>query len=280
VATVRVGEPFRRRPVCRRVPVPSSRCSHAWSRCSRSCASPSSTSAASSTPGSRTGTPATSGGASCTPTRTRSGCRTRASRSLRGPQRAAGVLAERTYSVWPDLEALMREHGVPQFTVDAHRPSGRSTCSGELSRPSSATPTCSPRSTSPASRARADRTDEHPVVVAGGTRRSTPSRSPTSSTRRRRRRRAGRAGDHRPRREWKARGRPRSRGLLLRLARRAVYVPRSTTSTTCPTAGSVASPRTGTASRGGSASTRSWTSTSGRTRRPARARSAETVHER
>src|SRR6476620_2073364 len=36
----------------------------------------------------------------------------------------AGVLAERTYSVWPDLEALMRTHGVPQFTVDAHRPVG------------------------------------------------------------------------------------------------------------------------------------------------------------
>jgi len=33
-----------------------------------------------------------------------------------------GVLAERTYSVWPDLEALMREHRIPQFTVDAHRP--------------------------------------------------------------------------------------------------------------------------------------------------------------
>ncbi len=33
-----------------------------------------------------------------------------------------GVLAERTYSVWPDLEALMREHSVPQFTVDSHRP--------------------------------------------------------------------------------------------------------------------------------------------------------------
>jgi radical SAM family uncharacterized protein len=32
------------------------------------------------------------------------------------------VLAERTYSVWPDLEALMREHGIPQFTVDSHRP--------------------------------------------------------------------------------------------------------------------------------------------------------------
>src|SRR3954468_22376137 len=35
-----------------------------------------------------------------------------------------GVLAERTYSVWPDLEALMREHRIPQFTVDAHRPVG------------------------------------------------------------------------------------------------------------------------------------------------------------
>jgi radical SAM family uncharacterized protein len=34
----------------------------------------------------------------------------------------SGVLAERTYSVWPDLEKLMRENGVPQFTVDAHRP--------------------------------------------------------------------------------------------------------------------------------------------------------------
>src|SRR5215213_10369174 len=32
------------------------------------------------------------------------------------------ALAERCYAVWPDLEALMREHGVPAFTVDAHRP--------------------------------------------------------------------------------------------------------------------------------------------------------------
>src|SRR3712207_9103300 len=27
------------------------------------------------------------------------------------------ILAERTYAVWPDLEALMREHAVPQFTL-------------------------------------------------------------------------------------------------------------------------------------------------------------------
>jgi radical SAM family uncharacterized protein len=33
-----------------------------------------------------------------------------------------GTLAERTYAVWPDLEALMRAEGLPQFTVDGHRP--------------------------------------------------------------------------------------------------------------------------------------------------------------
>src|SRR6476661_4383472 len=31
------------------------------------------------------------------------------------------TLAERTYSVWPDLAKLMRENDVPQFTVDGHR---------------------------------------------------------------------------------------------------------------------------------------------------------------
>ncbi|HET7327148.1 MAG TPA: TIGR03960 family B12-binding radical SAM protein [Nocardioidaceae bacterium] len=38
------------------------------------------------------------------------------------------ILAERTYSVWPDLEAKMRAGDsagpIPQFTVDAHRPVG------------------------------------------------------------------------------------------------------------------------------------------------------------
>jgi radical SAM family uncharacterized protein len=32
------------------------------------------------------------------------------------------LLAERTYAVQADMEAVMREHGIPQFTVDAHRP--------------------------------------------------------------------------------------------------------------------------------------------------------------
>jgi len=34
------------------------------------------------------------------------------------------ALAERTYAVWPDLEKLLREHGIGQFTVDSHRPVG------------------------------------------------------------------------------------------------------------------------------------------------------------
>jgi radical SAM family uncharacterized protein len=34
------------------------------------------------------------------------------------------ILAERTYAVWADMEALMREHGLPQFTLDSHRPVG------------------------------------------------------------------------------------------------------------------------------------------------------------
>ena len=32
------------------------------------------------------------------------------------------VLAERTYTVWPDMAEQMRAAGVPQFTLDAHRP--------------------------------------------------------------------------------------------------------------------------------------------------------------
>ncbi len=34
------------------------------------------------------------------------------------------ILAERTYAVWPDMEALMRDYQVPQFTLDSHRPVG------------------------------------------------------------------------------------------------------------------------------------------------------------
>ena len=32
------------------------------------------------------------------------------------------MLAERTYAIWPDLAALMRAHGIPQFTLESHLP--------------------------------------------------------------------------------------------------------------------------------------------------------------
>jgi radical SAM family uncharacterized protein len=32
------------------------------------------------------------------------------------------VLCERVYAVWPDMEAKLREHGIPAFTIDSHRP--------------------------------------------------------------------------------------------------------------------------------------------------------------
>ena len=32
------------------------------------------------------------------------------------------ILAERTYSVWADMEQVMRDNQIPQFTVDQHRP--------------------------------------------------------------------------------------------------------------------------------------------------------------
>jgi len=35
---------------------------------------------------------------------------------------ADGLSAERAFAVWPDLAALMREHGVPLFTLESHRP--------------------------------------------------------------------------------------------------------------------------------------------------------------
>ncbi len=32
------------------------------------------------------------------------------------------VMAERTYAVWPDMERVMRDNGIPQFTLENHRP--------------------------------------------------------------------------------------------------------------------------------------------------------------
>ena len=81
----------------------------------------------------------------------------------------ADVLAERTYSVWPDLEALMREHGLSQFTVDAHRPVGAFDLLGvSFSTELGYTNLLTALDLAGIPLDAADRDGSHPVVVAGG----------------------------------------------------------------------------------------------------------------
>ncbi|HEX6344603.1 TIGR03960 family B12-binding radical SAM protein [Umezawaea sp.] len=79
------------------------------------------------------------------------------------------VLAERTYAVWPDLEALMREHGVPQFTVDGHRPLGAFDLMGiSFATELGYTNMLTALDLAGIPLHSVDRTDEHPIVVSGG----------------------------------------------------------------------------------------------------------------
>src|ERR671933_3033729 len=79
------------------------------------------------------------------------------------------VLAERTYSVWPDLEALMREHEVPQFTVDGHGPVAAFDVLGiSFATELGYTNFLVALDLAGIPRRAADRTDEHPLVIAGG----------------------------------------------------------------------------------------------------------------
>ncbi|MGW5052253.1 TIGR03960 family B12-binding radical SAM protein [Actinokineospora sp. NPDC004072] len=79
------------------------------------------------------------------------------------------VLAERTYAVWSDLEALMREHGVPQFTVDGHRPVKAFDVLGvSFATELGYTNLLNALDLAGIPLHAADRTTEHPVVVAGG----------------------------------------------------------------------------------------------------------------
>ncbi|HJY59856.1 MAG TPA: B12-binding domain-containing radical SAM protein, partial [Streptosporangiaceae bacterium] len=80
-----------------------------------------------------------------------------------------GVLAERTYTVWPDLEALMREHGVPQFTVDTHRPVSAFDALGfSLATEMAYTNLLTVLDLTGIPLFSAERTLAHPLVIAGG----------------------------------------------------------------------------------------------------------------
>jgi radical SAM superfamily enzyme YgiQ (UPF0313 family) len=81
----------------------------------------------------------------------------------------ADALAERTYAVWPDLEALMKAHGVPQFTVDGHRPVVAFDVLGiSFATELGYTNMLSILDLAGIPLHAADRTLEHPFVLAGG----------------------------------------------------------------------------------------------------------------
>ncbi|QOS58712.1 TIGR03960 family B12-binding radical SAM protein [Thermobifida fusca] len=80
-----------------------------------------------------------------------------------------GVLAERAYAVWPDLEKLMREHGVPHFTVDSHRPLAAFDILGvSFASEMGYTNLLTALDLAGIPLHAVDRTDEHPIVLAGG----------------------------------------------------------------------------------------------------------------
>ena len=79
------------------------------------------------------------------------------------------ALAERTYSVWPDMEALLRQHGVPQLTVDAHRSVREFDVFGvSFSTELGYTNFFTALDLAGIPLRSADRSDEDPIVIAGG----------------------------------------------------------------------------------------------------------------
>jgi radical SAM family uncharacterized protein len=140
------------------------------------------------------------------------------------------ALAERTYAVWPDLEKLMREGGVPQFTVDGHRPVAAFDVLGvSLSTELGYTNLLNGLDLAGIPVLAADRDDTHPIVLVGGHAAFNPEPIADFVD-------AAVIGDGEQAvgrvtdlvREWKQAGRPRGReGLLLQLAGTGgVYVPR------------------------------------------------------
>jgi len=141
-----------------------------------------------------------------------------------------GVLAERTYSVWPDMAAKMRAAGVPQFSIDGHRPVRAFDVLGvSFSTELGYTNLLEALDLAGIPLHAADRTLEDPIVLAGGHAAFNPEPIADFVD-------AAVLGDGEQAvlemtevvRAWKAEGRPGGRDeVLLRLARTGgVYVPR------------------------------------------------------
>jgi radical SAM family uncharacterized protein len=140
------------------------------------------------------------------------------------------ILAERTYAVWADMEALMREHGVPQFTLDSHRPVGEFDVFGlSFATELGYTNMLTELDLAGIPIHTAERREHDPIVVAGGHAAFNPEPIADFID-------AAVLGDGEQIaltisdviREWKAEGRPGGRdGLLLRLAAGGgVYIPK------------------------------------------------------
>jgi radical SAM family uncharacterized protein len=79
------------------------------------------------------------------------------------------ILAERTYSVWPDMEQVMRDNGIPQFTLDSHRPVKAFDVFGlSFSTELGYTNMLTALDLAGIPLHAVDRTDEDPIVLAGG----------------------------------------------------------------------------------------------------------------
>ncbi len=139
------------------------------------------------------------------------------------------IMAERTYAVWPDLEALMRGAGIPQFTLDSHRPVRSFDVLGvSFSTELGYTNLLNAIDLAGMPLHARDRGDEDPIVIAGGHAAFNPEPLADFID-------AAIIGDGEEAvlavsalvRDWKGEGSPDGReGLLLRLARSGVaYVP-------------------------------------------------------
>ena len=79
------------------------------------------------------------------------------------------AVAERAYAPWTDLEALLREHGLPLFSVDTHRPAGEfDILAFNLSAELVYTNVLNCIDLAGVPVRAADRRPEHPLVGAGG----------------------------------------------------------------------------------------------------------------
>jgi len=79
------------------------------------------------------------------------------------------ILAERTYAVFADMEQVMRDNAIPQFTVDAHRPVAAFDLLGvSFATELGYTNLLTALDLAGIPLHAADRDDSHPIVIAGG----------------------------------------------------------------------------------------------------------------